>query len=101
MADGLYIGGVLNGAPTQYVQFSTSGITLNSPTKITLAAPTVEVDAPAIVLNGALQQGQGSNAGNATMGGTLTVTTDVVGGGKSLKGHTHSDPQGGNTGPPN
>lgn len=32
---------------------------------------------------------------------TVTATTDVVGGGKSLKNHTHSDPQGGNTGAPN
>jgi len=41
-ADGLYIGGVLNGTPTQYVQFSGDGITLTSPTKITLNAPVVE-----------------------------------------------------------
>jgi phage baseplate assembly protein gpV len=45
MADGLYIGGFLNGAPTQYVQFSTAGIALLSPTKITLTSPLVEVDA--------------------------------------------------------
>lgn len=31
---------------------------------------------------------------------TMTATTDVVGGGKRLKTHTHTDPQGGNTGPP-
>jgi phage baseplate assembly protein gpV len=45
MADGLYIGGFLNGAPTQYVQFSTAGISVVSPTKVTLQAPLVEVDA--------------------------------------------------------
>lgn len=28
--------------------------------------------------------------GNVTVSGTLTATTDVVGGGKSLKNHTHS-----------
>lgn len=101
MSDIVYLMTIIGPAPTQYVQFNASGIAITSPTKITLAAPTVEVDAPTIILNGALQQGQGSNAGNATMGGTLTVTVDVVGGGKSLKGHTHPDPQGGNTGPPN
>lgn len=101
MADAVYFGGILNGTPSQYIAFSASGIVVTSPTAITLTAPTVEVDAPTIILNGALQQGQGSNAGNATMGGTLTVTTDVIGGGKSLKNHTHPDPQGGNTGPPN
>lgn len=31
---------------------------------------------------------------------TVTATTDVVGGGKHLKTHTHTDPQGGVTGQP-
>lgn len=90
MADAVYFGGMLNGTPTQYIAFSSSGIAITSPTKITLSAPIVEVDAPAIVLNGALDQGSGSNAGNATMAGTLSVTQDVIGGGKSLKTHTHT-----------
>lgn len=38
--------------------------------------------------------------GNVNVSKTLTATTDVVGGGKSLKTHIHPDPQGGNTGPP-
>ena len=45
MADGLYIGGFLNGTPVQYVQFSAAGIDVVSPTKVTLQAPLVEVDA--------------------------------------------------------
>jgi hypothetical protein len=44
MADGLYLGGFLNGTPTQYVQFNTTGITVLSPTKITLHAPTTVVE---------------------------------------------------------
>lgn len=44
-ADGLYIGGVLNGTPTQYIQFSQAGVKVFSPTKITVEAPTVEVQA--------------------------------------------------------
>lgn len=44
-SDGLYLGGVLNGNPTQYIRFSPNGIEIVSPTKITLRAPTVEVDA--------------------------------------------------------
>ena len=41
--------------------------------------------------------------GNVTVNGTLTATTDVVGGGKSLNSHTHGGvtPGGGNTGTPN
>lgn len=45
MADAMYIGGLLNGAPQQYVQFTASGINVVSPSKITCQAPTVEVDA--------------------------------------------------------
>lgn len=45
MADGLYIGGYLNGTPVQYVRFSAAGIDVVSPTKVTLSAPLVEVDA--------------------------------------------------------
>lgn len=44
MADGLYLGGFLNGIPTQYVQFNSDGITVVSPMKITLQAPTVAID---------------------------------------------------------
>jgi hypothetical protein len=44
-ADGLYVGGVLNGLPSQYVRFAAGLVEIVSPTKIRLAAPTVEVDA--------------------------------------------------------
>ena len=45
MADGLYLGGMLNGTPTQYVQFSSAGIGIVSPTAVQVQAPTVEVTA--------------------------------------------------------
>jgi hypothetical protein len=68
------------------------------------------INAPAgIVLNGNVTfignmsgvAGNGGN-GNASLPGTLTATTDVVGGGKSLKSHVHSDVTtgDGNTGQP-
>ncbi len=37
---------------------------------------------------------------NITTAATVTAATDVVGGGHSLKGHVHPDPQGGNVGTP-
>jgi phage baseplate assembly protein V len=45
---------------------------------------------------------QWNHTGNITVTGTLTATTDVIGGGKSLKTHTHSGvtPGGGTTGAP-
>lgn len=41
MADALYLGGVLNGEPQQYVRFTAEGIELVSPTKVTVRAPDV------------------------------------------------------------
>jgi hypothetical protein len=38
-SDGLYIGGVLNGTPIQYVQFNSEGITIVSPNQVTLQIP--------------------------------------------------------------
>jgi hypothetical protein len=77
-ADGMYLGGLLNGAPTQYIQFSSSGVSIVSSGTITLEAPT-------IVLNGALQQ----TGGNATMSQSLTVTEDVTAQGTSVHTHIH------------
>jgi hypothetical protein len=44
-SDALYVGGILNGAPSQYVRFTQTGINVVSPTKITLNAPVVEIAA--------------------------------------------------------
>jgi hypothetical protein len=40
-ADGMYLGGLLNGVPTQYLQFSSSGLSVVSPTAIKITAPSV------------------------------------------------------------
>jgi hypothetical protein len=66
-ADGMYLGGLLNGTPTQYVQFGSGGVAIVSPGTITLQAPN-------IVLNGAVAQ----SGGNVTMAEDLTVSGDVV-----------------------
>ena len=123
MADGLYIGGVLNGTPSQYVQFSAVGIKIHSPVSVILDAPDVQINAATVeinasasttvttptftvngstVLNGPLSQGIGASGGSVTMLGPINVTNDVTAGGKSLKTHVHSGVQtgGGNTGAP-
>lgn len=51
-ADGLYLGGYLNGTPSQYVQFSTAGIRIHSPTLVKLDAPSVEVTSTTFTHNG-------------------------------------------------
>jgi hypothetical protein len=122
-ADGMYLGGFLNGVPTQYVQFSAAGIKIHSPTQVLLDAPDVQITAATVeiiatasttvttptftvngatVLNGPLSQGVGSGGGGATMLGPMTVTNDVTAGGKSLKTHVHSGVTAGgaNTGAP-
>ena len=84
-ADGLYIGGMLNGTPNQYLEFSASGINVVTPGDLvmtvsgnltanvtgtaTIAAPTVDINA--------------SSAANVTtptmtVNGNLTVTGTVT-----------------------
>jgi hypothetical protein len=85
LADGMYIGGLLNGAPTQYVQFSAEGVTVVSPTAIKLQAPTITLD-------GAVHGTHGA-----------TFANDVTAEGISVHDHTHGgvSPGGSNTAPPN
>jgi hypothetical protein len=110
MSDMVYLMTIIGRAPTQYIQFNASGITILSPTKVTINAPNIEIDAstactinsPNIVLNGAISQGAGSYGGNATMAGSLTVTGDVTAEGTSVHTHKHGGVQtgGGQTGVP-
>lgn len=112
MADGLYIGGVLNGAPTQFVQFNAGGITISSPNAVTIDAPSVTVNAATAQVNATTSMGittpeltitgatlfdgpisqvpgtQGATA--ATFDGPLQVTNEVTGGGKHLSTHIHT-----------
>ena len=44
-ADGLYLGGFLNGVPSQYFAFSSTGIAIVSPTAIKLQAPSIDFEA--------------------------------------------------------
>ncbi len=50
-SDAMYMGGMLNGTPIQYIQFSATGIAVKSPTKITLDAPEIEVTGAAHFLS--------------------------------------------------
>ena len=119
-ADGMYLGGMLNGTPTQYIQFSAAGIRIHSPTAVVIEAPdvqilaqTVEINASAsatvttptftvngaTVLNGTVSQAGG---GAATFSGSMTVDGDVTAQGTSVHNHVHGgvQPGGGNTGAP-
>lgn len=43
-SDCMYVGGFLNAAPAQYVQFTAGGIIIHSPTKVRAEAPIVQLD---------------------------------------------------------
>jgi hypothetical protein len=78
-ADGLYIFGFLNGLPGQYIGFSAAGIKVVSPTKITLTAPSIEIDASA---------GLTINANTATINANTAVTGTLTDNGHDV-GSTH------------
>ncbi len=112
MADGLYVGGLLNGTPVQYVQFTAGGINVVSPSKVTVQAPNIEMNAssqcalnsPVIVLNGTVQQGAGSYGGTSTWQGDMNTLGTLRNNGKDVGStHTHPGVQSGpsNTGTPN
>jgi hypothetical protein len=87
-ADAVYIGGMLNGAPAQYLQFNAGGINVTSPHAVTINAATVAVNAstsatvtsPSIALQ---------NAGTALK--TLLNSTLLT----WLNGHVHGNGNGG------
>lgn len=83
-SDGMYLGGLLNGLPTQYVQFTSAGISIVSPNQVTIQAPTVSID------------------GNLTVSGTTTGTGDGTFAGIDVQNHVHGGVESGgsDTGPP-
>jgi hypothetical protein len=122
LSDMVYLMTIIGAAPTQYVQFNSSGITILSPTKVTITAPNAQINAstacnvttanmtidassactinaPSIVLNGAISQ---TGGGAAQFSGSMTVTGDVSAQGTSVHTHRHSGvtPGGGDTGAP-
>lgn len=95
-SDALYLGGMLNGVPEQFVQFEAGGITVKSPAAVTIEAPTINLKGAVVQTGGDVTMAQ-----NLTVTGTITGETDVFADNISGKTHTHDDPQGGVVGPPN
>lgn len=99
MADGVYLGGILNGAPTQYVMFNDDGITIHSPNKIEMDAPEIDIVAPVIDMHASTSvtittptftlNGDMQSNGNVHSSGTITGDVDVVADGISGKSHHH------------
>lgn len=62
-SDAMYIGGILNGTPVQYIQFTEGGILVHSPTNVTIEAPTVTVTGDLTVTGNAVFIGTMANNG--------------------------------------
>lgn len=78
MADGMYVGGLLNGPATQYVDFTGGQLKVVSTQKISLTAPEVDIASDQIKLIGASLTHNGVNVGST---------------------HTHQAPNGATSGP--
>lgn len=78
-SDAIYLGGILNGVPTQFVRFSGDGMELVSPTKVRIQAPVLE-------FVGSVQQ----SGGGFDIESTLTVGEEVTAAGIALTTHVHS-----------
>lgn len=60
MADGIYVGGMLNGVPTQFVAFTDTGISISTPHALTLSAANVILDSAGnFAVTGAVVAGVG------------------------------------------
>lgn len=74
------------------VQVDCTSLVVNASTSVALHSPQVTLDSPLVSMTGSVQ-----------VAGTLTSAVDVLGGGKSLVGHTHGGvaPGAASTGAPN
>lgn len=125
LADGIYVGGILNGTPERYIRFNENSISAKvgncevslteTNAKLVFGAFNITIDADAIHFNGpVLFDGVASGVGNivdfgaselkttgpATVG-SVNSTGTVVAAGKSLTTHTHHVATApGDTGPP-
>jgi hypothetical protein len=99
MADGIYLGGVLNGAPTQYVRFFSGGITIHDANgnNILMSSSSLDINyknnSARILMTG----------GTIQMIGNITITGSVAANGVNIgSNHSHSGVTTGssNTGPP-
>ena len=79
LSDGLYIGGLLNGIPTQYIQFNSSGISIVTPNDVVVTAGgnatvTAEGDISATATTGDITVTATAGDITANAGGDITAT---------------------------
>lgn len=96
-ADGMYIGGLLNGTPEQYVRFHGGGIEILSPQNVTLDAPRIDIKCQTLNVNAS--SSVTFDTPEVKMTGKLTVQQDATAEGISVAHHTHTCPDGGTSQP--
>lgn len=83
-SDGIYFGGILNGAPTQYVQFAAAGggINIVSPGTVAIQAPATTVSGTANVVGNTTLQATLAVTGTSTLTGAVSapggITTTTI-----------------------
>lgn len=82
LADGVYLGGILNAAPEQYVRFTDDEIEVVATTKIKITAPTVEVHASTLFD----VTGPTRITGNTEIVGNLVVTGSISAASAAISG---------------
>lgn len=88
----------LNSQPKKLSALQTTGAELRTRDRSTY----IRLESGSIYIKGNITlDGNITQTGDQDVTGKVTASNDVIGGGKHLKTHTHTDPQGGNTGGPN
>jgi hypothetical protein len=87
-SDGIYFGGILNVSPAQYLKFAAGGITLHSPTAITLDAPASTITGTADVTGATTLHATLAVTGTSTLTGAVMapggITTTTIAGASAV-----------------
>lgn len=113
MGDAVYIGGLLNGTPSQYVFFNPggNGVTVVSPVSVSVNAPSVSVscDSAAVSASADVSIGAGGTVSVNAKNFIVNAATSITGGaaidgatigGITFNGHVHTGNMGFPTSPP-
>lgn len=103
LGDAMYIGGILNQAPSQYIQFTSDGIKIFSPSKVIIeAAEKIVMDTPLVEVLGRLTMTGEKGSGAQTSGGISNTGGTIESNGVTLETHVHDSVASGssNTGRP-
>lgn len=90
LADAMYLGGILNGVPTQYVQFKSTGILVKSPNLVTIDSPKTKTTQD-LEVGGKLQVDGDTELKAALKVDGATAVQDITAHGVSIdEQHTHT-----------